>query len=102
MVDSTDKGTDYQRRRRADQETENAAQVAKGTRALGEAQRALGRSMRCFSAVRAVRGSPERHELGYLVRQVEDALQALRRAKRGSFIDFSDPDLAMDDPDLEG
>jgi len=93
--------TAYQQSRRLAQEAENKTQLAKGTRSMGEAERALRRSMKSFMSVRLPRGSRERQELGYLLSQVEDALQALRRARRGSLVDFSDPDLAMGDQDLE-
>lgn len=91
----------YQNSRRAAQEAENRESVERGTRLMGEAERSLRRALRRFQTVRVPRGRPERHELRFLVRNLEAALGSIRRAKRGSFLDFSDPDLTMEDPDLE-
>lgn len=89
-------------RRQAAQEAENLNLVKRGARCLTAAEGELQKAMRNFQSVRLARGSTERREASYMLGKLEEALRAIRRAKRGSFIDVSDPDLAIDDPDLEG
>lgn len=89
-------------RRQAAQEAENAGLVKRGTRCLTAAEGELRKAMRSFQSVRVARGSKERREASFMLGKLEEALRAIRRAKRGSFIDVGDPDLAIDDLDLEG
>lgn len=84
------------------QEAENVDLLRQGTGLLEEAERALRRSLRAFRSIRIAGHGPERREMRFLVGNIGDALAAVRRAKRGSLVDFRDPDLAIRDRDLEG
>jgi|GEM_PF-3181222 len=90
------------RSRQEAQEAENTALLQRGTGSLEEAERALRRALRAFRSIRIAKRGPEHREMRFLVGNIGDALSAVRRAKRGSLVDYSDPDLAIRDRDLEG
>ena len=87
-------------RRRA-QEAENQQHLQRGAQSLQAVHKHLRAAVRSFTSIRLPRRGTEDHNLRFMLTQLDEAKRSLMRAQRGPAIDFTDPDLSMEDPDLE-